>query len=203
MKYYLFVFVSTLLLGTPGRPSPALKAKKYLRFESKQGEPSVDKIAWHKKLQQRIGKLPVPLYTLHNSWTQESLAVHGPDDPLIAPERINQFCRCHFTQDPAKLTANLFSQLVLAAQHFDKRRVVIVSAYRSPKYNLMLRKKGRSVARNSQHSLGRAIDFRIPGVSTKRLRNWALRQKLGGVGYYPKSGFIHMDLGRRRQWSGE
>ncbi len=78
----------------------------------------------------------------------------------------------------------------------------IISAYRSPKTNEMLR--GRSantgVARKSQHLLGKAIDVRLEGVPTTELRDAAIRLQRGGVGYYAKSDFVHMDTGRVRRW---
>lgn len=66
----------------------------------------------------------------------------------------------------------------------------------------MLRKRGRGVARKSQHTLGRALDFYIPGVKLRKLRNIGLRMQNGGVGYYPRSGspFVHFDVGRVRHW---
>ena len=81
--------------------------------------------------------------------------------------------------------------------------VDVVSGFRHPKYNLMLRKKGHQVARDSQHTHGNAIDFFLPHVPAGQLAAWARAQKLGGVGYYPDSGFVHMDTGPVRTWSGE
>ncbi|MDH3531794.1 MAG: DUF882 domain-containing protein [Gammaproteobacteria bacterium] len=78
----------------------------------------------------------------------------------------------------------------------------IVSAYRSPQTNEMLRGRSASsgVARNSQHLLGKAIDVRLEGVSTVQLRDKALAMRRGGVGYYAASDFVHMDTGRVRSW---
>ena len=78
----------------------------------------------------------------------------------------------------------------------------VVSAYRSPKTNDMLR--GRSatsgVAKKSQHLLGKAIDVRLEGIETTRLRDAAIGLQRGGVGYYEQSDFVHMDTGRVRRW---
>ena len=78
----------------------------------------------------------------------------------------------------------------------------IISAYRSPKTNEMLRNRGASsgVARKSQHILGKAIDVRLEGVPTAGLRDAAIRLQRGGVGYYEQSDFVHMDTGRVRRW---
>lgn len=78
----------------------------------------------------------------------------------------------------------------------------IISAYRSPETNEMLRNRSASsgVARRSQHVLGKAIDVRLEGVRTADLRDAAIRLQRGGVGYYEKSDFVHMDTGRVRRW---
>jgi uncharacterized protein YcbK (DUF882 family) len=64
----------------------------------------------------------------------------------------------------------------------------------------MLRKQGRSVARRSQHLEGKAVDVRLRGVNTARLRDAAIKLQLGGVGYYRESDFVHIDSGRIRTW---
>ncbi|QKD19367.1 DUF882 domain-containing protein [Mesorhizobium sp. NZP2077] len=78
----------------------------------------------------------------------------------------------------------------------------IVSAYRSPATNAMLRSRSKGVARESQHMVGRAMDFFLPDVPLKKLRDIGLKMQGGGVGYYPTSGspFIHMDVGNVRHW---
>ena len=78
----------------------------------------------------------------------------------------------------------------------------IISGYRSPRNNAMLRGRSHGVAEGSQHLLGKAIDVRLPGVELSRLKNAALDVSAGGVGYYPVSNFVHVDTGRVRQWSG-
>ena len=76
----------------------------------------------------------------------------------------------------------------------------VISAYRSPKTNEMLRATTAGVAKKSQHLKGNAIDVRLRGVRTASLRDTALRMRRGGVGFYPKSDFVHVDLGPVRQW---
>ncbi|UCI29425.1 DUF882 domain-containing protein [Mesorhizobium sp. B4-1-4] len=80
----------------------------------------------------------------------------------------------------------------------------VVSAYRSPATNAMLRGRSKGVARESQHMVGRAMDFFLPDVPLKKLRDIGLKMQGGGVGYYPTSGspFIHMDVGNVRHWPG-
>jgi uncharacterized protein YcbK (DUF882 family) len=76
----------------------------------------------------------------------------------------------------------------------------IISGYRSPKTNQALRNGSSGVAKRSLHMQGRAIDVRLPGQDLAKLRKAALSLKGGGVGYYPKSGFLHLDTGRVRFW---
>jgi uncharacterized protein YcbK (DUF882 family) len=76
----------------------------------------------------------------------------------------------------------------------------VISAYRSEKSNRYLRSKSKGVAQNSQHLLSKAIDVRLRGMDTRKLRDTALALKLGGVGYYEKTDFVHVDTGRVRRW---
>lgn len=81
-----------------------------------------------------------------------------------------------------------------------RRPLEILSGYRSPKTNAMLRKTTSGVAKKSLHMRGQAIDLRLEGFSTKRLRDIAISLRAGGVGYYSKSNFVHMDTGDVRTW---
>lgn len=76
----------------------------------------------------------------------------------------------------------------------------VIGGYRSPKTNDMLRQRSKGVAKRSLHMQGMAIDVRIVDLPTKRLREAAADLRLGGVGYYPKSNFVHLDTGRPRFW---
>ena len=77
----------------------------------------------------------------------------------------------------------------------------VLSGYRSPKTNSTLARNGTGVARNSLHMTGQAIDVRLPGVSTRKLADFAQGMRSGGVGYYAKSNFVHMDTGQVRRWN--
>ena len=79
-------------------------------------------------------------------------------------------------------------------------RLLVISGYRSPKTNALLRSRGGGVAKRSLHMQGRAIDVRLDGVPTAELRARARALRSGGVGYYPSSDFIHLDTGRPRSW---
>jgi uncharacterized protein YcbK (DUF882 family) len=78
--------------------------------------------------------------------------------------------------------------------------IEVISAYRSPQTNEMLRATTNGVAKNSQHLKGNAIDVRLRGIRTTRLRDTAIRMQRGGVGFYPKSDFVHVDMGPVRAW---
>ena len=149
----------------------------------------------------RTGKKPPKLVNLYNTWTHEWLAV----DPRRRPSKrlFDRFLRDHYTNSPTEMEAKLLDILLSAAREHDADTVMVVSAFRHPKYNLILRKKGHQVARESHHTKGNAVDFYIPRVPTKRLHEWAKAQALGGVGVYTGSGFVHMDTGKIRYWSGE
>ena len=147
------------------------------------------------------GKKPAKLVNLYNTWTHEWLAIEPgkrPSQPLF-----DRFLRDHYTNSPTPMEPKLVDILLSAAKNFDSDTVMVVSAFRHPKYNLILRKKGHQVARESHHTKGNAVDFYIPRVTTMQLHTWAKEQALGGVGLYLDSGFVHMDTGKIRYWSGE
>ena len=145
------------------------------------------------------GTKPVALINLFNEHTHEWLAV----DPAAPPADNDHFLRDHYTNKWTKMDPALVPTVVKAAQSFHSDVVDIVSGFRHPKFNLALRKKGHQVARDSQHTHGNAIDFFLPHVTTQQLQAWAKAQKLGGVGLYLQSGFVHMDTGPIRFWSGD
>jgi uncharacterized protein YcbK (DUF882 family) len=78
----------------------------------------------------------------------------------------------------------------------------IISGYRSPKTNAAMHAKSSGVASNSQHTQGKAIDVRVAGVDLRNLHKAALNVSAGGVGFYPQSNFVHVDVARVRQWTG-
>jgi len=98
--------------------------------------------------------------------------------------------------DPALM--DILWQMQTKADHAGTWEVI--SAYRSPETNTMLNKRSNGVAKRSQHLQGKAIDVRLRGMDTKNLHQIALDLKLGGVGYYEESDFVHVDTGRVRRW---
>jgi uncharacterized protein YcbK (DUF882 family) len=119
-----------------------------------------------------------------------------------AEEKLDHFLRDHRTGDVKHYDPRVFDILsdVAAAVGHANAEIEIICGYRSEWSNEFLRARSAGVAKNSQHMQAHAIDIRIPGVDTLTLRNAALALGRGGVGYYPRSGFVHVDTGRVRTW---
>lgn len=118
-------------------------------------------------------------------------------------KQMNVFLADWRTHEPTKMDPALFDLLWEVYQDVGGTKPYnIVSSYRSPATNAMLRAKSSGVAENSQHMAGKAMDVFIPGVPLATLRAAAMRHQVGGVGYYPTSGspFVHMDTGSVRAW---
>lgn len=142
------------------------------------------------------------LFHLH---TNERLNIVYRQGDAYLPDAVNQldhFLRDHRTGDVINLDPRLFDLLsdLTATVGRPGTEIDIVCGYRTPWSNEFLRRTTVGVAEHSQHMLGEAIDIRIPGVSTARLRDAALSLHRGGVGYYPQSQFVHVDLGPIRRW---
>lgn len=150
-------------------------------------------------------KAPEGRLLLYNTNTGERLDVtyrdsSGEYDPE-ALSRIDNLLRCHHTQKMTRIDTGLIEFL----NAVDKKlgggnEIHIVSGFRSKEYNDLLRKQGQRAAKQSLHLFGKAIDLRIPGIKLSKIRKTALKMQAGGVGYYPKLGFIHLDTGRFRFW---
>lgn len=186
-------------------PAPPLSKKEAEVRADAAREPASEaaRARWSKKLARRIGKPPEKVINVFNGWTHENLVVpaKGKNGDLTQ-DQIDHFLRCRFTNKRTEMDPRLLPTAIRAARHFKSDRVVVVSAYRSPKYNLMLIKKGREVSRRSQHPRGKALDFRVDGVAATTLRDWAKRLGMGGVGFYQHSGFVHIDTAHVRYWNG-
>ncbi len=145
------------------------------------------------------------LYHLH---TGESLDVVYRIGDRYVPEaldRLNHFLRDHRTQDASQYDPREFDLLhsIMASLGRPNGVIDIVCGYRTPWSNAYLRHgtAASGVAEHSQHMEAKAIDIRVPGVATAALRDAALSFAAGGVGYYPISQFVHVDVGPVRQWA--
>jgi uncharacterized protein YcbK (DUF882 family) len=120
------------------------------------------------------------------------------DDEAL--KKLNYFLRDWRNDDQTRMDPQLFDILWEVTREVGTEEPVrIVSSYRSPATNAMLRRRSRGVAQFSQHMLGKAIDFNINGASVEQLRAIAMRLQRGGVGFYPGS-FVHVDVGSVRHW---
>lgn len=144
--------------------------------------------------------------SFHHTHSGEDLTVTFKRDGRYdeaALKQLNHFLRDWRTQDETVMDRHLFDILWEVYRDVDaKQPIQIISAYRSPATNAMLRRRSSGVARFSQHMLGHAMDFYIPGVPLEQIRFAGLRLQRGGVGFYPTSGspFVHLDTGSIRHW---
>lgn len=121
------------------------------------------------------------------------------DDQALG--QLNWYLRDWRNDEPAKMDPRLFDVLWEVYRESGSRQPIhIISSYRSPETNAALRRRSSGVAEQSQHMLGKAMDIRLPDVSTEQLRAVAMRMQYGGVGYYASSNFVHVDTGSVRAW---
>jgi uncharacterized protein YcbK (DUF882 family) len=119
-----------------------------------------------------------------------------------SPEVLSRFLRCRFSDQERPMDARLADLLSAVAARFGQSELWVVSGYRAPRFNTMLRKKLGEVARNSLHTRGEALDIIVPGADLGQVSKFLRKLKKGGVGYYPGSEFVHMDVGPVRFWEG-
>nr|WP_233287276.1 DUF882 domain-containing protein [Bradyrhizobium oropedii] len=144
--------------------------------------------------------------SFHHTHSNEDLTITFKRDGRYdeaALKQLNHFLRDWRSQDETVMDRHLFD--ILWEVYNDvggKQPIQIISAYRAPATNAMLRRRSSGVARHSQHMLGHAMDFFIPGVPLEQIRYAGLRLQRGGVGFYPTSGspFVHLDTGGIRHW---
>ncbi len=136
--------------------------------------------------------------------THENLSVAFADATgyrAAALGQINSFLRDFRTREVHDIDPKLLDLLHRLARELNAAEPYhVISGYRSPRTNSTLRSKSGGVARYSLHMEGKAIDIRLPDVPLRLVREAALDLKLGGVGYYPESNFVHVDTGRVRTW---
>jgi uncharacterized protein YcbK (DUF882 family) len=143
------------------------------------------------------------LLTFHHLHTGERLQVTYFEDGAYVPAslaRVDWLLRDFRTGDVHAIDPHLLDTLYALTVACGCETFEIISGYRSPKTNAILRKASSGVAKRSLHMDGRAIDVRVTGLGTARLRDAAIALARGGVGYYPRSDFVHLDTGRFRTW---
>jgi hypothetical protein len=191
--------VSEAALARAANTSKREKAAREKTAKAARAKRASANVAAGPEAEVRPGQRVEPLTTLFNVWTHEALPILPGQS---AQSRFHTFLRDHFTNQATLMDTRLIGVLTRVADKFEARRIDVVSGYRSPKYNLMLRKKGHSVARDSQHTHGNAVDFRVKGVKTRQVLHYVRSLRIGGVGFYPHSQFVHSDTGRVRYWTG-
>lgn len=164
-----------------------------IRTEPKATEPPADVAQYRLRLHHlHTGEDINVVYRVGNTYLPDALA------------QLNHFLRDHRTQDVSNYDPREFDVLheLMTSLKRPDGVIDIVCGYRTPWSNNFLRTRGpdTGVAQHSQHMLAKAIDIRVPGVSTLMLRNAALALHAGGVGFYPVSQFVHVDVGPVRQW---
>ena len=141
------------------------------------------------------------LHHLHTGEKLQTIYWHGGNYDQDALASINRVLRDFRTGDIYPIESGLLDLLHTVQYELGiEAPFQVIGGYRSPKTNDMLRKRSSGVAKRSLHMQGRAIDIRIPGTSSARLREVAADLHLGGVGYYRSSDFVHLDTGRPRVW---
>jgi uncharacterized protein YcbK (DUF882 family) len=144
--------------------------------------------------------------TIYHTHTQESATITFKRDgryDRAALDQLNWLLRDWRINEPTKMDPRLFDTVWEAYRQVGSSQPIhIVSAYRSPGTNAMLRRRSKMVAEYSQHMLGKAMDFFLPDVSIDRIREVGLLMQRGGVGWYPHAGtpFVHLDVGSVRMW---
>lgn len=148
-----------------------------------------------------------PLRELHlyETHTQEHLDIvyrHGDHYDPEALKTLDHFLRDHRTGDVSDYDPRVFDLLADLEAALGKKdaEISVVCGYRTPWSNQFLRRRSSAVAKHSLHMRAMAIDIRIPGVTTEALRDAALQLHRGGVGYYRREQFVHVDVGRVRRW---
>ena len=142
--------------------------------------------------------------SIYHTHTGESLTIEYKRNGSFdrdALEKLNWLLRDWRRDEPTSMDPRLFD-IVWEAQRSvgSTEPINVVSAYRSPETNAMLRRQSKAVAKNSQHMLGKAMDFYLTDANITDLREIGMRMQRGGVGYYPRSDFVHLDTGRIRHW---
>jgi len=141
---------------------------------------------------------------LYNTHTREDIEVtYWKNGSYQERElsRINELLRDHRREEVMAMDVDVIDQIFAIQKRLgSKEQVSIISGYRSKSSNEELRQRRRGVAKRSYHTLGRAIDIRIPGQSLSKQRKAALQLSAGGVGYYRRSNFLHIDTGPVRRW---
>ena len=141
---------------------------------------------------------------LHNLHTAESVEATFWSDGAYVPSafpEIDRILRDQHTGATKPIDPELVELLYRIQTRLGNRRSLeVLCGYRSPRTNTMLLREGLTPAKHSYHLYGKAVDFRVPGRDIRQVRKVAMALQAGGVGYYPRAQFIHVDVGPVRHW---
>ena len=143
--------------------------------------------------------------SLYNPYTKESFdGVYWRNEAYVAGalKNINHLMRDTRTDAIKPIDMDLLDLIFSISIKLNPQKPLhVICGYRTSKTNALLLKRNKSVAKNSYHMKGQAVDIHLPGLKTAVLRRAAYELKKGGIGYYPRHGFVHIDVGPVRYWS--
>ncbi|WP_443026966.1 DUF882 domain-containing protein [Sphingomonas sp. GB1N7] len=152
------------------------------------------------------GELRLAIRNVHTNESVDAVFARSGQFVPDGLAELNHGLRDWRTGEATVMDRRLLALLVQLREKLEvtgRSKIDLISGYRSPHTNAALRAKGGAhtgVASQSQHMLGKATDIMVPGVSLERLHGAAMALGGGGVGYYPRDGFVHVDTGRVRHW---
>ena len=151
-----------------------------------------------------IGSQPERRLAFYNTHTGERLKITYWEEGQYIDQALGQIdhlLRDHLANETKEIAPKLLDLLCAIRSRLDSREPFhVISGYRSNSTNAYLRAHSSGVAENSLHTVGQAVDIRLPGRDLRTLRKAAVELKGGGVGFYPKSDFVHVDIGGVRYW---
>ncbi len=148
-------------------------------------------------------KRMISIYNLHTKETQKTVYWKNGEYIDSALKEFDYIFRDHYNGAVKKIDKRLLDFLFAIQQKMQTSEPFhLISGYRSRRTNEHLRRKNKGVAKKSMHIFGKAADIRLPAAGSKKLRRAAYELQAGGVGYYPRSNFVHIDVGRVRFWRG-
>ena len=167
---------------------------------------SMPPLAWSRPHTARRTDLSDRILAFYNTHTQEQLQTIYWSQGAYIPSAladIDYLLRDHRANELTEMDLNLLNLLYAIRQKLDTTEPFhVISGYRSSQTNALLRRQSKGVAKNSLHMQGKAIDIRVPDYPSKTVWEVALRLRGGGAGYYARSDFVHIDIGRVRSWNG-
>ncbi|MEZ5661236.1 MAG: DUF882 domain-containing protein [Burkholderiaceae bacterium] len=142
------------------------------------------------------------LFNLHTHEAFECALEPGEMPARELLKTFDFFMRDHYCGRVGNMDPSLIEHMMTLTEALEApgEMIHVISAYRAPATNRMLQERGKKVAQHSLHLTGQAIDIRMPDVALRDIRDAALDLRVGGVGYYRKSNFLHFDTGRIRRW---